>query len=134
MRKLLISIMMIAGIAFAGENSVRVVAEGVKSGTTVTNTTTHLFTGQLESIYVDVTAPATNTVTISGKEGQLFQATMTADTIYRPRYAVVDSSGATVGSVTNQATKHLLVGEPLTVVVSGTFTNAIDCAVTIKTR
>jgi len=135
MRKLLISILLTASVCLGVEDSNRIVVEDNVTGVTNAVTSTHKFTGQLESIYIDVTAPATNTVVISGDQGTIFTATgVTADTLYRPMFPVVDSAGSAIGTVTNQATKHFLAYESLTVTVTATQTNAIDTAVVIKTR
>jgi len=125
---------MLAATCFAGErNSLR---SGVlDNNPTVTNSTTTIaLTGDLESIYIDVTAPATQTVTIATATTTLLTATgVTADTLYYPRYAINDAAGAAVGSITNNNTKYVLVSEPITITVTSAQTNTLDTFVTIKT-
>ena len=125
---------MLAATGFAGErNSLRT---GVLDNhPAVTNSaTTYALTGDLESIFIDVTAPATQTVTIATATTTLLTATgVTADTLYYPRYPVNDAAGAAIGSVTNQNAKHVLVSEPITITVTSTQTNTLDTFVTIKT-
>ncbi len=131
MRKLLISIMLAACTCLAVEDSCKIVVPDTSSAAAVAVTTAHKFTGQLESIYIDVTAPATNTVVISGAEGTIFTDTVTADALYRPMLPVVDTAGDAIADV---YTKHFLAYEALTVTVTGTYSNATDAIITIKTR
>ena len=134
MRKLLISILVTAlpFICLAGGDSIKVVVEDNSSAVTNAVTTKGL-TGYLESIYIDVTAPANQTVVIATSTTTLLTATaVTADTLYHVRYVTSDNAGADIGTVTNQVAKHLLVNEPVTVTVTSTQTNVLDTGVLIK--
>ena len=132
MRKLLISIMLTACTCFGAEDSVKIAIPSTSSAGAVAVTSTHKFTGQLESIFVDVTAPSTNVVVISGAEGTIFtSASLTADTLLRPMLPVVGSTGSAISDV---YTKHFLAYEALTVTITSTQTNVLDASVTIKTR
>lgn len=131
MKRLLISLWLVASFAVAGADSKKIVVEDASSAAIVTNSPSYKFYGILDSVHIDVTAPATQTVVIATATDTLLTATaVTADTTYRVRYPAVDSAGATVAGTTN--IQHMLVGEPITVTVTSTQTNALDCGVTIK--
>lgn len=62
---------------------------------TTTNSQTFVLRGKLEAVKVDVTAPATNTVTITSGELTLFsKASIAADATYLPRAATHTTAGA----------------------------------------
>jgi len=128
MKKTLIiaTLLIVACSCFAGERSSLTLAV-LDNNPAVTNSTTSY-------ALINVTAPATQTVTIATATTTLLTATaVTADTLYYPRYAVSDAAGVTIGSVTNHNTKYVLVSEPITVTVTSVQTNTLDTSVIIKT-
>jgi len=136
MKKALIiaTLLIVACSCFARDRDALTIAVRDNNPAVTNSATSIALTGDLESIYINVTAPATQTVTIATATTTLLTATdVTADTLYYPRYAVNDATGAAIGTVTNQNTKHVLVSEPITVTVTSTQTNTLDTFVVIKT-
>ena len=134
MRKFLLSIAVIAMpyIMWADADSLQLVVEDNSSAVT-NSVTSKKISGYIEYVYIDVTAPATQTVTVASGDATILTATaVTADTLYRVRFPVSDAAGATVGSVTNHAVRHLLANETVTVTVTSTQTNVLDTGVKIK--
>ena len=86
MKKILIfAATLVATLCLAGADSVRIPALSGSSAAVVTKTSTHTFSGHLESIYIDVTAPATQTVVVATATDTLLTATaVTADTTISP--------------------------------------------------
>ena len=132
MRKLLIQIalVLLPCVCFAGGDSGKVDITGNLAGVTNVVESSKL-NGYIEYIYINVTAPATQTVTIASGDATILTATaITADTLYRVRYPAVDASGSAVAGVTNIA--HCLANEKLTVTITDTSTNATDTSVLFK--
>jgi hypothetical protein len=105
---------------------------------------TYVLRGELESIYVDVPASATNTVVVTSEQGTLFsKASIAADAWYLPRVATHTTAGAAatfVGGTNDTAnvwySKAAIAG-PITVTVTGenaALTNATTTTVTLIYR
>ena len=105
---------------------------------------TYVIRGELESIYVDVPASATNTVVVTSEQGTLFsKSSIAADAWYLPRVATHTTAGAAatfVGGTNDTAnvwySKAAMAG-PITVTVTGenaALTNATTTTVTIIYR
>jgi hypothetical protein len=110
---------------------------------------TYVIRGELEGVYVDVPANATNTVVITSKQGTLLsKASIAADVWYLPRLATHTTAGAAatfnVYSSTNSLTanaqtwysKAAMAG-PITVTVTGEnagLTNSTTTTVTLIYR
>jgi archaellum component FlaF (FlaF/FlaG flagellin family) len=133
MKRLLISLWLMAGFAFAGADAKVIEVQNTSSNAASVVSNTYKFSGYLESIHIDVEAATTQTVVIATADDTLLTATaVTADTTYRVRYPITDAAGAAVGTITNQATRHLLVQEPLTVTVTSTQPTTNNVIVTPK--
>ena len=105
---------------------------------------TYVIRGELESIYVDVPASATNTVVVTSEQGTLFsKSSIAADAWYLPRVATHTTAGAAatfVGGTNDTAnvwySKAAMAG-PITVTVTGenaALTNATTTTVTLIYR
>ena len=105
---------------------------------------TYVIRGELESIYVDVPASATNTVVVTSEQGTLFSKSgIAADAWYLPRVATHTTAGADatfVGGTNDTAnvwySKAAMAG-PITVTVTGenaALTNATTTTVTLIYR
>ena len=105
---------------------------------------TYVIRGELEGIYVDVPANATNTVVITSEQGTLLsKASIAADVWYLPRVATHTTAGAAatfVGGTNDTAnvwySKAAMAG-PITVTVTGenaALTNATTTTVTLIYR
>lgn len=92
-----------------------------KLNTTNSVTTDMPYSGYLESLYVDVTGTTTGTLTVASSIGvTLLTATISADTLYAPRYITVNNTGTQLAAGTNDWAKYLLNSEKLTVTLSDT--------------
>lgn len=105
---------------------------------------TYVIRGELESIYVDVPASATNTVVVTSEQGTLFsKSSIAADAWYLPRVATHTTAGAAatfVGGTNDTAnvwySKAAMAG-PITVTVTGAnaaLTNVTTTTVTLIYR
>ena len=136
MKRFIISIALslVPFVCVAGGDSLKVAVSGTIAGTTNVVTTSHKFSGYLESVSIDVGSGATNTIVVSTATDTLLTLTSaTADATYYPRYAVNNNAGAAIGVATNDLIKHLLVQEPIVITVTSTQTNSVDLGVLIKT-
>jgi len=138
MKKILIPFLIIVfcGVVLAGgANSIPLPVNGSVSGTIVTNTFGTAFNGYLESIYIDLdtTSAVTQTVVIATSQETLLTDTISADTMYRPRYPINNSSGDVVAIATNDYTRAVLANEQLTITVTTASTNVANVIVTPKT-
>jgi len=125
-----LALVLLPCVCLAGANSQKIEVVGATSNAVKAVTSTYKFSGYLESIYIDVTAPATQTVVVATSTETLLTATaVTADTLYRVRYPAVTSAGVAITS-TNIAC--LLVQEPITVTVTSTQPLASTVGATIK--
>ena len=131
MKKLLIGLMvvLVACAVWAG-SAARTPILIPNCAANVTNSATHSshFDGRLDTVYVDVVAGATNSVTIATKYETVFSVSdITADAVYRPRAGYQDIAGTDQG-VTNA---YLwLKGDTVTVTVTSTDLGTND--VTVK--
>lgn len=105
---------------------------------------TYVIRGELESIYVDVPARATNTVVVTSEQGTLFsKSSIAADAWYLPRVATHTTAGSAatfVGGTNDTAnvwySKAAMAG-PIKVTVTGenaALTNATTTTVTLIYR
>jgi hypothetical protein len=70
-----------------------------------TSTVTYVLRGTLEAVLVDVTAPATSTVTVASQELTLFtKSGIAADSTYMPRATTHTTAGAAISYYTGNAT------------------------------
>jgi hypothetical protein len=113
MKKTLVIIALFALITapvFAGMDAVPYKVSVIASET---NSATYVLRGTIESIYVDIAALSTNTVTITSDQGTIFtKAGIIADTQFFPRAAGQTTAGAaytfsTLGSDSGGATTNL---------------------------
>ena len=105
---------------------------------------TYVIRGELESIYVDVPASATNTVVVTSEQGTLFsKSSIAADAWYLPRVATHTTAGAAatfVGGTNDTANvwySKVAMAGPITVTVTGenaALTNATTTTVTLIYR
>jgi len=110
---------------------------------------TYVIRGELESIYVDVPASATNTVVVTSEQGTLFsKSSIAADAWYLPRVATHTTAGAAATFNTYSSTNSLVANAqtwyskaamagPITVTVTGenaSLTNATTTTVTLIYR
>lgn len=131
MKKLLISLWLMAGFAFAGADAKVIDVPNTSSNAATVVSENYKYSGYLESIHINVEAATTQTVVVATATDTLLTATgVTADTTYRVRFPAVDASGAAVAGVTNIA--HLLVQEPITVTVTSTQPTTNSVKVTPK--
>ena len=132
MKRLLISIALtvIPFVCLAGGDAENVAVTGNSSAVTNAVESSKL-DGYIEYIYIDVTAPATQTVTITSTDATILTATaVTADALYRVRYPAVDAAGTAVAGTTNIA--HCLANEKLTITITDTNPTSTDTAVKFK--
>ena len=124
--------LLIAGVALAG--GIPLLVEDNYSG--VTNTATYTGAeGWLESVYVDVAASSTQTVTIaSANETILTLTSLAADGMYRPRLTTHGNTGVAVAVNTNDFVRAYLDGETITVTVvaSSAATNDVTVRLSIS--
>jgi len=131
MKRLLISLWLVAGFAFAGADVKVIAVPNTSSNAATVVSENYKYSGYLESIHINVEAATTSTVVIATATDTLLTATaVTADTTYRVRFPAVDSTGAAIVGTTNIA--HLLVQEPITVTVTATQPTVNDVFVTPK--
>jgi len=136
MKKILISALMIlvVGLVFADGNKEVIEIATTSSNSVSTATSKHLSEGYIESIYIDVTAPATQTVVVSTTDITLLTASgVTADTMYRPRYTANDAAGGVLQIATNDAVKQYVYGSPISLSVTSTQSNEVPIRVSIIT-
>jgi len=132
MKRLLtqLALVLVPFVCLAGADSLKIVVEDNSSAVTNSVTTSKL-SGYIEYISVDVTAPATQTVTIASADATLLTlSAITADGIYRVRYPSVDASGTAVAGTTNIA--HCLANEKLTVTITDTNPTETDTGIFFK--
>lgn len=89
--------------------------------------------GYLDSVYVDIAAGTTQTVTIATTNETIITLTaITADAVYRPRIAAANVVGGSLG-VTNAQERFLLCSEKLRITVETTSLTTNDVSVTPTT-
>lgn len=91
----------IAAVLFAAV-SARAEMDSVKftlsCATTNVDSETYVIRGQIEGIYVDVTAGKTQTVAVAGTQDSFLSASITADGMYYPVQVGNNDSGATTNT------------------------------------
>jgi len=129
MKKLIVAI--IAGAAcFAGLSQAQVM-EGRQFSVTAIGTNvasqTFVLRGELEAVYVDITATKTQTVAIATAQGTAFSRSITADGLYFPRAQIHDSAGNAQTVVDGGANTNKVFGKfPFAGPVTLTVTPAAD--------
>lgn len=121
MKKYFISLgigLAISGAAIAQTMDTRVYT--VTSIGTNAASQTFVLRGELESLYVDVTATKTQTVAVASAFGTAFSAAITADAVYYPRVQEQTSAGAAItsGSTTNTSFGKFPMAGPVTLTVT----------------
>ena len=128
---IIIASMLVASGAFALEDSKTIAVDDNAAGTTNAVTDSHRFVGTLESIFIDIVAGSTNTITIATPSETLLTATaVTADAVYAVRYPVSDAAGSAIADV---YTKRILANEKITVTVVSGSVAANTVKVEVKT-
>ncbi len=137
MKKILIPVILAVavGICLAGAEKNMEVIEDTSTTSAKTNTTTHAYSGYLESIYIDIPAASTCTVSVATSQQTLLTATsISADTLYRPRYVAHDAAGGIYQIATNSAVAACLALDKLTFVVTSNAAATNDVYVYITTK
>lgn len=80
--------------AFAGMDTVVYTLSDIGHSTASTGTATYVARGLIESVYVDVTALTTGTVTITSSSETILSKSITADANFYPRVAGQTTAGA----------------------------------------
>jgi hypothetical protein len=139
---------MLALPAFSAMDDVDYSVAVIGSAASSTNSATYVLRGTIESVYVNVPANTTNTVTITSDQGTIFtKASITADAQYFPRAAAhttagaaltwteVSSAGVTNTVTTTQFYDKIAVAGPVKVTVVGqtdTTTNTVTTTIIIN--
>jgi hypothetical protein len=104
-----------------------------------TQTVTYVLRGTLEAVNVNVTAPATSTVTVASDELTLFtKSGIAADATFLPRAAAHTTAGAAIqfytGNETNWTSTALYQAQPLAGSVTVTLVGQNAASVTNNTK
>jgi hypothetical protein len=127
----IIAAMLVASGAFALEDRLTIPVEDNAAGSTNVVTDSHRFVGTLESIFIDIVAGSTNTITVSTPSETLLTATdVIADAVYAVRYPVSNAAGAAISDV---YTKRVLANEKITVTIVSGSVAANTVKVEVKT-
>ena len=126
---------MFSGLVIGESRRIKHVVPNTSVTAIVTNTTLGEYSGYLESVYVDIPAASTCTVTIATADETLLTLTgITADAMYRPRYTAHSAIGGVLAIATNDAVMKCLAGEKLTVIVNSNSTSTNDATLYITTK
>jgi hypothetical protein len=87
---------LIVAPVYAGMDTVKYTLSGIGKLASSTNSATYVVRGMVESIYCDMTALGTGTVTVASDQGTIFSKSVTADGQYFPRAVGQTTAGATL--------------------------------------
>lgn len=133
MKKLIIGwmVVLVACAVFAGSGTkAPFFIEDCAANVTNSVTRVNRFDGRVDTVYIDVAAGATNTVTLSTATETILTATdVTTDTMYRPRVTTQTTTGVDNG-VTNTAFFYL-ISDIVTVTVTSSDLGTNNVTVTL---
>jgi len=130
-----ICLLVMVVFSFAGSERSKETIQNTSKTLIITNTTTHAYSGYLESIYIDIPSAATCTVTVATGDETLLTATaISTDTMYRPRYLAHSSVGGILAIATNDAVMKCLGMEKLTITVESNAAATNNAYVYITTK
>jgi hypothetical protein len=139
MRKMIgmMAVMLLAGVSARAGMEDREFSATVVGATT--STVTYVLRGTLEAVQVDVTAPATSTVTVASQELTLFtKSGIAADATYLPRAVTHTTAGTAItyytGNETNWTSTAHYEAQPMAGAITVTLVGQNAASVTNNTK